>query len=106
MKYAQLLYGKEAAGCLVEVDSDDIQREIIQAALEGKAFKSAGDAVRSIFGNSSEKTVRVTHAPQGSPVATSPIAVTITPLPQGEVLQLGLFPGFDPVPPVRKKRRR
>jgi len=34
MKYAQLLYGKEAAGILVETDGeDDIQREIINAAL-------------------------------------------------------------------------
>ena len=46
MKYAQLLYGKEAAGVLVETDADDIQREIINAALEGKAFRNAGEAVR------------------------------------------------------------
>jgi SNF2 family DNA or RNA helicase len=42
-KAAQLLYGKEAAGVLVETDSDDLQREIIQAAIEGRAFRSAGD---------------------------------------------------------------
>jgi ERCC4-related helicase len=106
MKYAQLLYGKEAAGCLVEVDSDDIQREIIQAALEGKAFKSAGDAVQSIFGNSSEKTVRVSTAPTGSSVAASPVVVTVTHFPEGEVVQLGLFPGFEPVAPVASKHRR
>jgi hypothetical protein len=48
MKFAQLLYGKEAAGCLVETDTDDIQREIINAALEGKAFRNAGEAVQSL----------------------------------------------------------
>lgn len=42
MKYAQLLYGKEAAGVLVETDVDDIQREIINAALEGFAFRKYG----------------------------------------------------------------
>jgi hypothetical protein len=106
MKYTQLLYGKEAAGCLVEVDSDDIQREIIQAAMEGKAFKSAGEAVQSIFGNSGEKTVRVSTAPTGSPVAASPVVLTVTHFPEGEVVQLGLFPGFEPVAPVAGKRCR
>ena len=48
MKYAQLLYGKEAAGVLVETDADDIQREIINAALEGKAFRNAGEAVENL----------------------------------------------------------
>ena len=66
MKYAQLLYGKEAAGILVETDGeDDIQRQIITAALEGKAFRNAGEAVQklSIFSH----RYRAQHA--GHPVA-------------------------------------
>ena len=35
---AQLHNGKEAARVLVETDSDDLQREIIQAAFEGRTF--------------------------------------------------------------------
>jgi len=65
MKYAQLLYGKEAAGVLVETDADDIQREIINAALEGKAFKNAGEAVQklTIFSTGTERDMQVTKSP-------------------------------------------
>jgi len=65
-KAAQLLYGKEAAGVLVETDSDDLQREIIQAAIEGKAFRSAGALVESLFSDGTEKKVLVSVAPTGS----------------------------------------
>src|SRR4030042_5265640 len=60
MKYAQLLYGKEAAGVLVETDADDIQREIINAALEGKAFRKTGDAgeTLTIFSTGNEHELR------------------------------------------------
>ena len=61
MKYAQLLYGKEAAGILVETDGeDDIQRQIISAALDGKAFRNAGEAVQklTIFSTGTERACR------------------------------------------------
>jgi hypothetical protein len=112
MKFAQLLYGKEAAGVLVETDSDDIQREIINAALEGKAFKNAGEAVQnlSIFSNGSERKMQVTKSPMGSPTATSPIILRAWDLPDGEVYQLALIPGFEPVPAtmvvVHRRRQR
>jgi len=100
MKYAQLLYGKEAAGVLVETDSDDIQREIINAALKGKAFKNAGEAVQklSVFSNGSERKMQVTKSPLGSPLAISPALAPAIELPSGQVLQLTLFPGFEPLP--------
>jgi hypothetical protein len=108
MKYAQLLYGKEAAGVLVETDNDDIQREIINAALEGKAFRNQGEAVEklSIFNTGSERQMQVTKSPMGSPVATSPVVVQTVDLPSGDVYQLTLLPGFEPVPARKLKRRR
>jgi rubrerythrin len=105
MKYAQLLYGKEAAGTLIEVEDNDIQREILAAALEGKAFRNAGDAVSSIFTTGTETSVRVITAPTGSPVATSP-TITIVELPRGKVVQLTLFPGFEPIPLDQGRIRR
>lgn len=108
MKYAQLLYGKEAAGVLVETDADDIQREIINAALEGKAFRNAGEAVHklSLFSNGSERKVQVTTAPMGSPTAASPVIMPAVELPSGAVVQLALFPGFEPVSVERIQSRR
>ncbi len=108
MKFAQLLYGKEAAGCLVETDSDDIQREIINAALEGKAFRNAGEAVQklSIFSNGSERPLQVTVAPTGSPIAISPVVMPAVDLPSGQVYQLTLIPGFEPVPLEQMSTRR
>ena len=108
MKYAQLLYGKEAAGVLVETDADDIQREIINAALEGKAFKNAGEAVQklTIFSTGTERDMQVTKSPMGSPIATSPIILPAWDLPSGKVYQLTLIPGFDPVPVEQLKFRR
>lgn len=64
------------------------------------------EVIQSIFGNSGEKTVRVSTAPIGSPVAASPVVLTVTHFPEGEVVQLGLFPGFEPVAPIVEKRRR
>jgi len=109
MKYAQLLYGKEAAGILVESDGeDDIQRQILSAALEGKAFRNAGEAVEnlSIFSNGSERKMQVTRSPMGSPVASSPVVVPVMELPSGKVVQLTLFPGFEPVPMVQNRKQR
>lgn len=108
MKYAQLLYGKEAAGVLVEADADDIQREIINAALEGKAFRSAGEAVQNltIFSTGVERALQVTTSPMGSPVATTPLILPVRELPSGQVFQLTLIPGFEPVPVEQLKYRR
>ena len=109
MKYAQLLYGKEAAGCLVETDGeDDIQREIINAALEGKAFRNAGEAVKnlSIFSNGSERPVQISTSPMGSPVASSPVIVPAVELPSGKIVQLTLIPGFEPVPLEQMMRHK
>lgn len=106
MKYAQLLYGKEAAGILVESDGENvIQRHILSTALEGKAFRNAGEAVQklSIFSNGSERNMQVTNLPMGSPVASSPVLVPVVELPSGKVVQLTLFPGFEPVPMVSGK---
>lgn len=109
MKYAQLLYGKEAAGVLVETDGeDDIQRQIISAALDGKAFRNAGEAVEklSIFSTGTERPMQVTNSPMGSAVATSPIIVPAWDLPSGQVIQLTLFPGFEVVPVLAMKSHR
>ncbi len=108
MKFAQLLYGKEAAGVLVETDADDIQREIIIAALDGKAFRNAGGAVEKLilFSTGTEKPMQVTISPMGSPVSTSPLIVQALDLPSGQIYQLTLIPGFEPVPVKQFKRKR
>ncbi len=86
-KAAMLLYGKEASGVLVETDSDDVQRELIQAAIEGKAFRSAGALVESLFSDGTEKKVLVSVAPTGSLVAVSPSLLVL----KGEIMQMTLF---------------
>lgn len=109
MKYAQLLYGKEAAGVLVETDGeDDIQRQIITAALDGKAFRNAGEAVEklAIFSTGTERPMQITKSPLGSVVAASPIIVPAWEIPSGQVFQLTLFPGFGPMPIATSKRIR
>jgi hypothetical protein len=106
MKYAQLLYGESASGVLVEADGDDdIQREVIRDALQGKAFDSVGSAIRHVFGSGAERTTRVTTAPQGSVLAASP-TITLVDLPSGDVMQLSLLPGFDAVRPTEMRRKR
>jgi hypothetical protein len=66
MKAAQTLYGKEAAGVLVEADDDDIQRQLIREALQGKAAANAGEMVERcslsplhIFASGDERPVMV-----------------------------------------------
>ena len=86
-KAAMLLYGKEASGVLVETDSDDVQRELIQAAIEGKGFRSAGALVESLFSDGTEKMVLVSTAPTGSLVATSASLLVL----KGEIMQMTLF---------------
>lgn len=80
MKAAKLLYGKEAAGVLVEVEYDDVQREVIKAALEGHILKiPTGEKIGNIFSDGSERRVTISTAPTGSLVAISPTLVVIAP---------------------------
>jgi hypothetical protein len=90
-KAAQLLYGKEAAGVLVETDSDDLQREIIQAAIEGRAFRSAGDLAQSLFSDGTEKKVLISTEPTGSLVAASLPMAVLQQEPAREAVQMTLF---------------
>ena len=106
-KAAQLLYGKEAAGVLVETDSDDIQREIIQAAIEGRAFRSAGDLAQSLFSDGTEKKVLVSTEPAGSMVAASlPMVVVLMQESASEAMQMTLFGEAVPVNCEGKRRKR
>ncbi|MCX6065074.1 MAG: hypothetical protein NT121_04875 [Chloroflexi bacterium] len=89
-KAAMLLYGKEASGVLVETDSDNVQRELIQAAIEGRAFSSAGTLVESLFSDGTEKKVLVSTAPTGSLVATS-LPLPILQAESGQIMQMTLF---------------
>ncbi len=80
MKAAKLLYGKQAAGVLVEVEYDDVQREVIKAALEGHVLKiPTGEKIGNIFSDGSERRVTISTAPTGSLVAVSPTLVVIAP---------------------------
>ena len=102
MKAAKLLYGKEAAGVLVEVEYDDIQREVIKSALEGHVLKvPAGEKVGNIFTDGSERQVSITTAPTGSMVAASPTLVMVIEAPK----QMTLFGELVEVQGGKKKRR-
>jgi len=105
-KAAQLLYGKEAAGVLVETDSDDVQREMIQAAIEGRAFRSAGDLAQSLFSDGTEKKVLISTEPTGSMVATSHPMTVLHQEPAQETVQMTLFGEVVPVNAGGKRRRR
>jgi hypothetical protein len=101
-KAAQLLYGKSAAGVLVEVEDDDLQREIIQAALEGKVLSVQGAKLTTIFTDGTERRTAITTAPTGSLVATSPSLVVVT---QAAPMQMTLF-GELVVSQERKRKRK
>ena len=101
-KAAQLLYGKEASGVLVETDSEDVQRELIQAAIEGKAFRSAGALVESLFADGTEKQVLVSLEPTGSLVAASPTLLVL----RGEAMQMTLFGELVSVQTGGRRKRR
>ena len=107
MKAAQLLYGKEAAGVLVEADDDDIQRQVIRDALQGKVATSAGEMMEKlrIFSTGDERAVRVSVSPSGSLIAFSP-RLLVTQLPAGETFQLDLFGGAIPAAELRLRRKR
>lgn len=105
-KAAQLLYGKEAAGVLVETDSDDLQREIIQAAIEGRAFRSAGDLAQSLFSDGTEKKVLVSTEPAGSLVAVSLPMTVLHQESTREAVQMTLFGEVVPADTGGRRRRR
>jgi hypothetical protein len=71
MKFAQLLYGKDAAGVLIESDGDDLAREIIADALAGRTFKDIGDVVKEvkIFGDSKSGRAPPVHPRDSGPRA-------------------------------------
>jgi hypothetical protein len=131
MKFAQLLYGKDAAGVLIESDGDDLAREIIADALSGRTFKDIGDVIKEvkIFGDSKSgraaRTTPILPAPALAPALTStpvhvprgdpqPVAAELESLfasepladPSDEPLQLGFFWEAVPASQVKKSRRR
>jgi len=108
-KAAQLLYGKEAAGVLVETDSDDVQREMIQAAIEGRVSPradSAGDLAQSLFSDGTEKRVLISTEPTGSMVAASQPMTVLNQEPAQEAMQMTLFGEIVPANAGGKRRRR
>ncbi len=100
-KAAQLLYGKSATGVLVETDDGDLQRELIQAALEGKVLSAQGVRITGIFTDGTERQVSISTAPTGSMVAASPTLVVVTETPK----QMTLFGEMVVVQGGKKKRR-
>ena len=75
MKAGQLLYGDNAAGALVdenEEDEEDLRREMIRLALQGKSYEALGDVVNLFADPNQRVPVAVTTSPTGSPTATSP----------------------------------
>jgi len=93
MKSAMLLYGDNAAGALIESDDDDLSREMMRRALEGKTIQSAGDLNgKSLFGAGDEKPVIVTQSPLGSSTATSVLMpVLAVSIPLDGLVQASLF---------------
>ena len=83
MKYAMMLYSDNAAGILVDDTGDaevDIERQMIQQALEGKSYESLGDldlqgrpgGNRLFTTDEQRPAMDVTDSPMGSPTAVSP----------------------------------
>ena len=73
MKYAMMLYGDNAAGILVDdTGEDDIERQMIQQALEGKTYESLGEFNRLFTTDEQHPAMDVTDSPMGSPTAVSP----------------------------------
>ena len=93
MKSAMLLYGDNAAGALIESDDDDLSREMMRRALEGKTIQSAGDLNgKSLFGAEDQKPVVITQSPLGSSTAASVLMpVMATPIPVDGLVQASLF---------------
>ena len=87
---------------LVEVEDDDIQREIIQAALQGKVLSINGAKLTGIFSDGTERHTAITTAPTGSLVATSPTLVVVI---QDAPMQMTLFGGMVEIQGGKRKRR-
>ena len=112
MKAAMLLYGDNAAGALVDNDGeDDLAREMIRRALDGKTIENAGALNgHSLFGGENVVAVPVTESPLGSPLAASPLLPTLETeaffvLP-AQVEQFDLFGGAIAVSQKSAARRR
>jgi hypothetical protein len=112
MKAAMLLYGDSAAGALIETDTDDLAREIIRKALEGKTIQTAGDINgKSLFATGDEHAILVSNSPMGSVLAHTPQMVVVKAEPEPmpmvltELSQLGLFGEAVALVPTRRKRR-
>ncbi len=75
MKAGMILYGDSAAGALIdetEEEEEDLRREMIRQALQGKSYEALGDVVNLFTDPNQRVGVAVTTSPTGSPTATSP----------------------------------
>ncbi len=79
MKFAALLYGKDAAGVLIESDGDDIAREIIKEAISGKTYAGIGEVATDVHLFSDSKSGRAPAAPVVRPAAKFPTSLTVAP---------------------------
>ncbi len=75
MKFAQMLYGDNAAGTLVDESDetdDDIQREMMRRAVEGATYEDLGALNGHLFTDENQYEVMdMTDSPMGSPTAAS-----------------------------------
>jgi hypothetical protein len=105
MKAAMLLYGDDAAGALVDTDTDeDLARELIRRALDGKTIEAAGDLNgRSLFGH---EPAAVVVQPEPDAVALpAPDWPTTETIPVSNAIgQLSLFGGLVSVDVKRRRR--
>ena len=83
---------------MIETDDTDLQREMIQNALEGKSYGSLGDlSTQGVFAQGDEKQITVSNSPTGSPVGLSLRMVVLDDdeflkaLRNEEVVQLAMF---------------
>lgn len=110
MKAAMLLYGDNAAGALVDSNGDDdLAREMVRRALDGKTIATAGAINgQSLFGGETVVAVPYTESPLGSPVANSPVLPLLAPEPvllvPEQVQQFDLFGGLVTVETTRRRR--
>ena len=77
--------------------------EIIQAAIEGRAFRSAGDLAQSLFSDGTEKKVLISTEPTGSMVAVSMPMTVLHQEPARETVQMTLFGEVVPMNFVAKE---
>jgi hypothetical protein len=75
MKAGMVMYGDNAAGALVdetEEEEDDLRREMIRQALQGKSYAALGEVVNLFTDPNQRVPVAVSTSPTGSPTAASP----------------------------------